>query len=605
MARGRATGRDAPSRVPEMGIIALTTLFVAWTLRETHAYEALALISLGAGALAADVLNAWAPAPDARPGVDGSATLGVLALPWTFAARSDTLTGRDKFVFWTCVVAGAVALVRDAAPTRILSRASRSVSMVVVALVSGAAAATRLVNDDSECPLRSHIVLAVCIFAQSIPAVALASKLLQMFPNILSRAEVTLAAFGVALAVGEAIATAIAAQRGDAWDDENSSNSSKLLVLFLSLAACAVFAAAPISPAERNVRFVNSWVRGGGVRRRSESATRMQSAYRIYLAERSFRGVGREVLGFVLLCTVVGWFKHVRGDASIRKLVRELFVDEFELTKSTTTLWVTAFILTWGLTFVTLIRVPTTVHRKKFHVLATVLFMPVLVSNFAEETNASNSGQYFISNATLAVAYAAALFLFAALELLRTRGCVLFGVPIAAILDKKFAKFLDHRDAGGVNLILCHVSLLLACAVPMWVSEKSWSMGGGDGSFTTRSTTTNTPSPPVHLLGPLAGVLTIGLGDTFASVVGTWFGKTKPFKGNNKTAEGTLAFVLVTAFASVVSWRIATPTTPPPYATIALASVGASWLEMTTEQMDNAFVPLLFFTLVGSAGRVF
>ena len=57
-ARRRAVGRDAPSRAPETAIVAFITLFAAWTLRETHAPEALALVGLGAGALAADALSA-------------------------------------------------------------------------------------------------------------------------------------------------------------------------------------------------------------------------------------------------------------------------------------------------------------------------------------------------------------------------------------------------------------------------------------------------------------------------------------------------------------------------------------------------------------------
>ena len=146
-ARRRAVGRDAPSRVPETAIVAFITLFAAWTLRETHAPEALALVGLGAGALAADALSAWSPAPDARPGVDASATLGLLSLPWTFAARTpDGMTPRDAFALWTCVTAGALTLARDVAPRRVVPGVSRASMAVLAALVCAAAASTRLME---------------------------------------------------------------------------------------------------------------------------------------------------------------------------------------------------------------------------------------------------------------------------------------------------------------------------------------------------------------------------------------------------------------------------------------------------------------------------
>ena len=210
-ARRRAAGRDAPSRAPEMAIVAFITLFAAWTLRETHAPEALALVGLGAGALAADALGAWSPAHDARPGVDASATLGLLSLPWTFAARTpDGMTPRDAFALWTCVTAGALMLARDVAILRrVVPDASRASVVVLAALACAAAASTRLMETKGA-SLKAHAALGACVLANAIPAVALASTLPSMFPNVMSRAEAALVAQSAALAAAAAAAAAAA-----------------------------------------------------------------------------------------------------------------------------------------------------------------------------------------------------------------------------------------------------------------------------------------------------------------------------------------------------------------------------------------------------------
>ena len=215
-ARRRAVGRDAPSRAPEMAIIASITLFAAWTLRETNTPEALALVGLGAGALAADALGAWSPAPDARPGVDASATLGLLSLPWTFAARTpDGMTPRDAFALWTCVTAGTVMLARDVAPRRVVPDASRASVVVLLALVCAAVASTRLVETNGG-SLTAHAALGACVLAHALPAVAVASRLPSTFPGVMSRAEAALIAQSAALtaSAGVAAAAAVALARG-------------------------------------------------------------------------------------------------------------------------------------------------------------------------------------------------------------------------------------------------------------------------------------------------------------------------------------------------------------------------------------------------------
>ena len=598
--RRLAIGRDAPSRAPEMGIVALTTLIAAWTLREMHAPETLALVGLGAGALAADALGAWAPAPFARPGVDGSATLGLLSLPWTLAARAtDGMTSRDAFAFWTCVTAGAVALARDATPKRIFSDGSRALVAVAVAMACSAAASTRL-TETSHASLASHASLSSCVLAHALAAVALASRLPSWFPGILSRAEATLVAHGAVLAAGAAAAAAAASTLDDAprvaWlpgHFHERLEDSRLVILFHALLACALFAGAAAPPPE-----------DPQARRSRGGSSKPIRQNRAFLSSRKIRCDARDITSAVLVCVAAFWFArvsmHARPDdddasaaASANAFRAErffgIFTEKRTATVRTAALWIASF--SAMLCAVRRIAgrarspenaVPTIVLRKVHHVLAVVMFAPPTCASFLR-----SNGIEFISRELLGVAYAVALAAFAALEVARTRGA---SVPlpsalggrlrIGAGLDRFFQAFLDHRDAGGTVVIVSHVSLLVAAAAPLWLS---------DGVPRNRA---------LHAFGPFAGLIAVGIGDTVASVVGVRFGKTRAFRNSRKTVEGASAGAVANVVASWIFWRLSVGSAAPLGATLA-ASVGASWLEAATEQSDNAFVPLTYFAILG------
>jgi len=594
-ARRRAVGRDAPSRAPETAIVAFITLFAAWTLRETHAPEALALVGLGAGALAADALSAWSPAPDARPGVDASATLGLLSLPWTFAARTpDGMTPRDAFALWTCVTAGALTLARDVAPRRVVPGVSRASMAVLAALVCAATASTRLMETGGA-SLTAHAALGACVLAHALPAVALASRLPPMFPGVMSRAEAALVAqsAAVAAAAAAAAAAAVALERGTIprrleWLPGHvyeRRDDTSLLVLFGALAACGLFAAAPAPPPRRARRGKP----GPGSARTS-------------LEARAFRLDARERLGAFSVCAVVLWFEYVsrdaRGDDAAARLARRIFsIAERAATVRTAGLWVGAFLGT-ALVVARMSRVerndthqnqrvPVVLLRKTHHVLAAAMFAPPLCGTSDEAI------RQFVSRETLAAAYAAALAAFAALEVARTRGAsvrlpMALGGPIRVgeAIDRLFARFLDHRDAGGSSVVASHVSLLVAVAAPLWLSR---------GSGAARD-------DAVALFGPFAGIVAVGIGDTCASVAGVRLGKTPAFRGSRKTVEGAAAGAAANAAASWAFWRLSAGDAVS-WRAILTPSLGAAWLETATEQSDNAFVPLAYLALLGCASR--
>ncbi|PNY07942.1 dolichol kinase, partial [Trifolium pratense] len=88
-----------------------------------------------------------------------------------------------------------------------------------------------------------------------------------------------------------------------------------------------------------------------------------------------------------------------------------------------------------------------------------------------------------------------------------------FGQPINQFMNA----FTDHRDSD--LLIVSHFSLLLGCALPSWMSS-----GYND-----------------RPLAPFAGILSLGIGDTMASMVGHKYGVLRWSKTGKKTIEGTAA----------------------------------------------------------------
>lgn len=91
---------------------------------------------------------------------------------------------------------------------------------------------------------------------------------------------------------------------------------------------------------------------------------------------------------------------------------------------------------------------------------------------------------------------------------------------MANILDVAVKAFMDDRDCGYVALT--PIYLLIGCAAPLYLSPIALT-GGREA-----------------LLPLLAGVLSVGIGDMFASVIGSNYGRHK-WPGTSKSIEGTIA----------------------------------------------------------------
>ena len=138
--------------------------------------------------------------------------------------------------------------------------------------------------------------------------------------------------------------------------------------------------------------------------------------------------------------------------------------------------------------------------------------------------------------------------------------------PAASYLDECFKIFVDEKDSG--RLVLTNIYLLVGAAFPMWISSDL---------------------NRINRLILLSGVISIGIGDSAASIVGSTFGRIR-FPGSPKTLEGTLASILFQVifiyFLSDLSWSV--------FASVAFVS----FVEAFTTQVDNVVLPLVLYSLL-------
>ena len=70
--------------------------------------------------------------------------------------------------------------------------------------------------------------------------------------------------------------------------------------------------------------------------------------------------------------------------------------------------------------------------------------------------------------------------------------------------------FTDERDIGAI--VLSHFYLLVGCAIPLWLVPRSVVVDNDNDA---------------NYLPASAGILSVGVGDAVAAVVGTYFGQRK------------------------------------------------------------------------------
>ncbi|XP_053679772.1 dolichol kinase [Anopheles nili] len=153
--------------------------------------------------------------------------------------------------------------------------------------------------------------------------------------------------------------------------------------------------------------------------------------------------------------------------------------------------------------------------------------------------------------------------------------------PVAGILNSAVNLFIDEKDSGAVALT--PIYLLVGCSLPLWLHPSPCDLTNSGG---------------LQMLTLLAGVLSIGIGDTAASVVGYYFGKHK-WSGDNKSVEGTIASVLLQVLTvSAMYWIGMVHLTVSRGAYAGIAIIVNSLIESRTDQIDNLVLPLVTYLIL-------
>ena len=214
-------------------------------------------------------------------------------------------------------------------------------------------------------------------------------------------------------------------------------------------------------------------------------------------------------------------------------------------------------------------QMQTIVMRKWFHFMSLALFLP----------------SHLMEPILLQISLAVAQMFFFFIEALR-----LAHIPIVSLkIDQFLASFTDHRDHGP--LIISHFSLLIGLALPIWISPVLES------------------DPQQSQLLSLSGLVSLGIGDAFAAIIGTrfvsfslvihfdyWcrFGSRHWVKGLDKSIEGSLACFLT----MLLGWFLVSFWCPISLASFILPSLMATVFEACSAQNDNLFLPLYYFVTI-------
>ena len=164
--------------------------------------------------------------------------------------------------------------------------------------------------------------------------------------------------------------------------------------------------------------------------------------------------------------------------------------------------------------------------------------------------------------------------------------------PLSTLLDSVFSHFLDEKD-GGV-LVLSHIYLIVGLACPFWIYPCRFN----DINRLTRTQILYS-DPTIRIqfsvLPLLAGVLAVGIGDTMASIGGTYFGRHK-WPKSRKTIEGSLiGFIFQVVCVMLVIFGGSVPVEMESWPKIIFSLFLTTLVEAFTDQVDNLVLPLVLY----------
>ena len=202
-------------------------------------------------------------------------------------------------------------------------------------------------------------------------------------------------------------------------------------------------------------------------------------------------------------------------------------------------------------------RIPKTIVRKIFHLIAVLIFL----------CGWSNSE-------LLALVSTLVFCVFVVAEVLRAKNYARVGI----FLNKFLEPFRDDNDSG--KLILSHLYLIFGMSLPFWLTPKSVLNGKN-----------------LKSLSIFSGVISLGIGDTCASIFGKLYGK-KKWSESNKSYIGTIC-----CFLSQVSFVILLMKCLSIYISfnriyaVCLVCLVISLLETFSSQTDNLILPVYMYVL--------
>ncbi|KAG8276716.1 hypothetical protein J6590_058387 [Homalodisca vitripennis] len=258
-------------------------------------------------------------------------------------------------------------------------------------------------------------------------------------------------------------------------------------------------------------------------------------------------------LGLVVVSIVV-MLHALLGFSAVLWLVNLAFKDMLTVKLLGSWVVMTALAVVATMTQVKAGQKASTIVRKYFHLLALFVFLPGVV----------------LKPCLLYVASGVMLAVFIGLEMVR----VVKLPPVSAVLDSVFLVFSDEKDS---SLALTPIYLLVGCSVPLWLHPEP-------------------SSSPQVLLPLLSGLLSVGVGDTAASVCGSLCGR-HFWPDSRKTKEGSAACFLSQLFfvIALIHFGYAPRNNLlQPIAAIAVVTL----VEATTDQIDNLALPLIMYCML-------
>ncbi|KAH9508432.1 hypothetical protein Btru_055222 [Bulinus truncatus] len=193
--------------------------------------------------------------------------------------------------------------------------------------------------------------------------------------------------------------------------------------------------------------------------------------------------------------------------------------------------------------------------RKVFHVFILLVYIPGLV----------------LHTHLLLIASIVTFGLFVIIETTRALQVPVIGKQLHEILSA----FVDERDQGPI--FLTHIYLLTGLSLSLWLSPNLFTSVKASNEM-------------------YSGVLSLGIGDSVACVIGSKFGRIH-YPGSRKTVEGTIASIATQMFAVIFANNLGIIQVSS-MSTVFIGVSLSSLFEAFTDQIDNLMLPLVLYPIL-------